>query len=418
MKIQWTFPLPLFINGPSPDALVLAGEFKHNDVFVKYELLGDKPTHFQIPERKDAYYCTARMIYFQIDDTKIASIQKSEYPQLLKLMVSVMNRILRGIRNAGIVPAANEINPLGSEVEKLFMRWAVKVSEDGKVWTRLVKEDLLQGLISTLFPDNISELDSSLWTNIEESIQDDIMPPPEQEFFVNCIEYLHNRNYRMAVVESVTCLDIVTNQYLKSYLASFKKIPKNRTKLFLQPQLGLTARIAVLLNLCLHQEDIKKIEFSNVISAIEWRNNIIHKSGHLPENLSDKIIHICIKSVLSLTSLLARSRNQVESLPEMQEIGKKISDKTSAPLPNIWVRENHKIIMEFSFFIVLKEFPGLEKLELIVSEAKKLLSERDGRFRPEEHLYIRFFQFPGELRATWSKGKLASVPIASREIGN
>ncbi len=413
MIIRWQYPLFLFIQGPSPETLDLAGEFRHKDAPAKYELLGDKPYFTRTPEGKDVYYRMVRTIRFQIDDTKLMGIQESDYPRLFKLAISVMNRVLCGIRNSGIVTAACEINPQESEANKLFIKWALEVSEDGKVWTRLLKEDPAIGWISALFPENTSELDSSLWPEIEESIQDNILPPPEREFFVNCIEYLKNRNFRMAVVESVTCLDIVTSQYLNIYLASYKKIPKDRIERFLQPQLGLAARVSVLLDLCLHPDDIKNIGFNNVLQTIKWRNKIIHNSGRLPKELPDNEIVEGVTSVLALTSVLSQARNQVESMPELQEIGKKISDKTSAPRPDIWVYGKHKVKMDFSFFIVLSEFPGNEKLELILGEAIRLLSERDRRFKPEEHLYIRFFKFPGELKATWSKGKLVNVPVAA-----
>jgi len=415
MKIKWHFPLALFIKGPSPDAMDLASEFTHKGVAVRVELGGDTPTPIKIPDKPEVFTRTARAITFIIDDTRRASIQKSEYPQLLSLMVSTMNRVLRSIRNAGVVASAKEINPLKSDAENLFRRWAVKTTEDGEHWARLVQEDHVRELIAALFPDNIEDFDSSLWADIEESIQDNIGPPPEDEFVVNCFEYLDNRNYRMAVVESVMCLDIVTSQYLKSYLASYKKIPANRIDLLLQPQLGLSARIAGLLDLCLHPEELKNVEFGQVLKAIKWRNNIIHKSGHLPPGLQEEIIRKHISSVLKLVFLLAKSRNQIESIPEMQVIGTELSKRMSVPFPNIWVAARHRVIMEFEFFVIPSEYPALDKLEAIVQEAITLLSERDKRFRGEEHLYVRFFRFPKELRAVFRNGKINPVPASPTE---
>lgn len=418
MKVRWHFPLALYINGPSPDALNLAGEFTHKGLAVRYELPGDEPNSIQTPDKGQVFFRTVRAISFYIDDIKPASVQEAEYPQLLRLMVSVMNRVLRSIRNAGVVSAAKEINPLETETDKLFRRWAVEISDNGENWSRILKEDPAKDFLWMLFPDNIGELESSLWPDVEEAIQDDINPPPEQEFVVNCFEYLHQRNYRMAVVESVMCLDIVTSQYLNSYLASYKKIPPHRIKEFLRPQLGLSARISGLLDLCLHPDNIKKIEFNKVLATINWRNEIIHKSGHLAQNLPEGIIRNYISNVLELVFLLSRERNQIETMPEMQVIGAEISKRTSAPFPNIWVVGKHKVIMEFNIFPVPADFPGADKLEEISQEAIRLLSERDRRFKAEEHLYIRFYRFPKELRAYWSKGILTIVPITSSEISN
>ncbi len=406
MKIRWHYPLALFINCPSPDALNLAGEFMHKGSAVRYGLPGDKPKSIQTPDKGEVFFSTVRAISFFIEDIKPASIQEAEFPQLLRLMVSVMNCVLRSIRNAGVVSTAKEINPLESEAEKLFRRWAVEVSDDGENWSRLHKEDPAKDFLWMLFPDDIGELESTLWPDIEESIQDDINPSPEQEFVVNCFEYLHQRNYRMAVVESVLCLDIVTSQFLNGYLASYKKIPPHRIKEFLRPQLGLSARISGLLDLCLHPDDIKKIEFNKVLATINWRNEIIHKSGHLPQSLPEANIREYISSVLQLVFLLSGERNQIETMPEMQGIGMELSKRTSAPFPNIRVVGKHKVIMEFNIFPIPADFPGPDKLEEIAQEAVKLLSKRDKRFKAEEHLYIRFYCFPKKLRAYWSKGVL------------
>lgn len=418
MKIRWNFPLMLFIHGPSADALELSDEFIQNDLTVKFSLLGEKPSPFQTAEKTDAYFRTVRAIHFKIEDIKTATIQESLYPKILKIMVLILNRVLRGIRNAGVVAAVNEINPPESEAEKFFRKWSVETSENGESWTLLIKEDPMLAIMSALFPDSCGELNSSLLSDIRETIIDNISPSPEQEFVVNCIEYLHNRNYRMAVVESVTCLDIVTSQYLNSYLATYKNISKNRRDRFLQPQLGLSARIACLLDLCLNPDDTKKVEFDNIFTAIGWRNEIIHKSGHLPRDLPDEIIITRILSVLELVNLLAGLRNQIENMPELQEIGKKISKQTSAPLPNISIVGKHKIVMEFTYFAFLGEFPDLEKLNAVAQEAKKLLSERDKRFCAEEHLYIRFYSFPNELRAIWRKGILNPVQKTPEKISN
>lgn len=417
MKIRWNFPLALFVNGKSKEALSLAAKFMHKSVAASFELSGETPSSIQTPE-KEVFYRTIRAISFAIDGIQTADIKEGEFPQLLKLMVSVMNRVLRSIRNTGVVAIVKEINPLESEAERLFRRWAVEVSDDGEIWSRLLKEDLTKEFMLMLFPDDIGELDSSLWSDIEESIQDDINPPPEQEFVVNCLEYLRNRNYRMAVVESVMCLDIVTSQYLNSYLASYKKIPTDRIEQFLQPQFGLTARIAGLLDLCLHPDDIKNIEFNKVLKTIKWRNDIIHKSGHLPQGLGEEILRENISNVLRLVFILSRARNQADTMPEFQVIGAEISKQMVAPFPNIWAVGKHKIIMEFTFFVVSSEFPDSSKLEAIAQEAITRLSRRDRRFRAEEHLYIRFFHFPRELRAVWKKGGLAPVPITPSEIGS
>lgn len=74
--------------------------------------------------------------------------------------------------------------------------------------------------------------------------------------------------------------------------------------------------------------------------------------------------------------------------------------------------------MEFSIFPILVEFPGLDKLKEISTEAINLLAKRDKRFQAEERLYIKFYSFPKELRAYWRKGKWIILPTNPSTTGN
>lgn len=415
MKLRWFFPMAIYAKGPSLEALSLEGNFKHEDFSVKFRLLGEKSAPLATPEKEKIYYSQIRSICFEVEDNKIGTFEESDYPRLFKFLISIINRVIRSIRNFGIIATAKEINPQGSEAERYLRRWKIEVSEDGERWIPLMKEDLWKDLLFGLMPEISEELDASLWPDIEESIQDNIVPVPEEEFCVNTIEYLKNGNFRMALVESVMCLEIVTSQYLEKYLTVHMKTPPNRIDMLLQPQLGLSARVAALLDLCLHPDDIKKIEFKNILTAIRWRNKIMHKTGHLPKNLPEDIIRRNIVSVLKLVSLLAMRRNQIEASPEMQKTSKAISEKLKVPLPNIWVTGRHRILMEFVFFVIPSNIPTPEVLDAISKEAIRLLSERDTRFKPEEHLYIRYFNFPRELLARWYKGTLHLVPSTKKE---
>ncbi len=352
MLIRWHFPLALSIRGASLKALHLSTEFQHKGLSVKVEVSGDKPSSYEIPDKGEIFFSTARAINFLIQDADAGYTQEAEYPRLLRLMVPIMNRVLRSVRNSGVVSSAREINPPDSKASRLFRSWAVEISDDGINWSRLMKEDKFQEFMMVLFPENMAELDSSLFSSIEEAIQDDISPPPEQELVVNCFEYLDDRNYRMAVVESVMCLDIVTSQYLNSYLATYKSIPASRIKKFLQPQLGLSARVAGLLDLCLNEEDRKKIDFDKILKTISWRNGIIHESGHLPSDLREDTITENVLRVLGLVFLLSQERDQAISWPQMRGIGKEVSERTGSPVPHIWIRGRHRVIMELLYFTV------------------------------------------------------------------
>lgn len=410
MNFKYSMPFPAYITGASESELELKTEFEHkfkrNKLIVRFELSGEKPlSSDSLPEGKK-YVRRVNNVDFFIENFRIGEINESNYISLFKVLVSIANRVIRNIRNFGYAGQVKQIYPNEGDAEHYIRAWKTLASADGKNWQAVVPGDNLASLFIALGPAKFAEIRASSCPDIEEAIQDDLDSPPEQEFMTNSLEHLGNRNYRLALLESIICLEIVLNQYMSNYLSIHIKIPKNRIVKFLTPQLGLTARISSLLNLCLHPDDIKKIEFNKILKAIDWRNKIIHKSGHLPEGLKDEDLIENISSVLDLASMLARRRDQINASPEMQEIAKKISEKFAVPIPTIWLLKRHRILIDLVFFVVPSNFPETEMLTSIAEEATSLLSARDPRFRPIEHLYIKFSSFPNDVKARWQKGQL------------
>jgi len=417
MKLRYRIPLSANVSGASADALDLKCQFKHNDLIVKIGLSGEKPLSSDSFPKERRYFRKVNTVDIFIEEIEIESVKESEYPKLLRLLTPITNRVLRSIRNFGILAYINEIYPRDADAEHYLRRWKVELSEDGKKWGHVVSEDFLKDLIFLQVTEKSGELSTTLWPDIEEAIQDNLDPLPEQEFIINALEHLKNRNYRLALIESILCLEIVMSQYLNKYMSIQKKIPPQRINTLLSPQLGLYGRVSALLNLCLYPDDISKIEFNNVLKAINWRNNIIHKTGHLPDNLPEDTIYQNISSVLQLVSLLAARRNQIEISPEFQEIAKSISEKHKVPIPNIWLTGRHQFLIEFAFFVIPSNFPDAQVLESLAQEASALLSALDTRFKPEEHLYIRYLAFR-EIRARWYKGSLHLVQIPEEAKNN
>ena len=73
------------------------------------------------------------------------------------------------------------------------------------------------------------------------------------------------------------------------------------------------------------------MNFTNILRAINRRNHIIHKTGNLAKEIQENQIRQDIYDVLNLSLLLAHRRNQITNSPEMQKIGKEISDSTAVP---------------------------------------------------------------------------------------
>lgn len=184
-----------------------------------------------------------------------------------------------------------------------------------------------------------------------------------------------------------------------------KHIPRNRIKGFLSPQLGLKARVSVLLPLCLNAEDVERIRFNNVLEAISWRNEVVHGTGHLPE-ANEETRRRIIDSVLGLAFLLAGKRNQIEASPGMRKIGESISKKHGVPIPEISLLDRHRFLMRFVFFVKPRAFPEKQIMEAVAQEASVQLSNRDPRFNPAEDLYITYVAFPDYVVARWQGGSL------------
>jgi len=410
MKLRCKVPLSTYVLGHSAEALNLESQFKHDNISVKLKLMGEKPLASEEAEKNKLFVCKVNNIFFFIEEVKI-DVKESEYPKLLRFLTPIINRVFRNIRNFGTVAHINEIYPEDQDARHYLSIWTVEISEDGKSWKNIINDDPLKQFLYMQRTKPIAKLYSSIWPDIEEAIQDNLSAHPEQEFVTNAIEYLRNRNYRMALLESIICLEIVLNQHLSKYLSINMKISKGRINKFLIPQLGLTARVSVLLNLCLNSEDIKKVEFNNVLNVINWRNHIIHKTGHLPKDLPDGMIYQNINSVLNLVFLLAQRRNQIEASPEMQQIGKNISEKHDVPIPSIWLLDRHRVLVEFVFYVIPSNFPEVQVLEALALEASTLLSARDKRFNPPEHLYMRYYSFR-DIKARWFKGSLQMANIS------
>jgi hypothetical protein len=419
MKLCLKVPFNSYLVGPSSDSLNLRTSFEEDDYLVKMVIEGDDPLELKASPSETKHFRKTTYLSFEITLAEISSEnlekfklfvkEESQRLKLFYLLVSVVNRTLRSIRNFGVVAYIQEIRPKDSEIESYFRKWGVKFSEKNEEFQTIFPEtmNLLQIYASSISDQKISELRISDWPDIEEAIQDKLEPAPEQEFLTNAIEFLRNRNFRMALLESVICLEIVLTQYLRAFLSVRKDIPDYRIKKFLTPQLGLTSRLSGLLDITLGRKDLNKINIQEILKAVEWRNHIIHKTGRLPKELKEDALRDGIWSILTLAELLARRRNQIQADPGLQKIAKEVSDDNKVPIPTIWARQRHHILVEIEFFF--DEIPESRVFEKASQDLAIKLKQRDTRFEADKHLFVRFLQFPKKTIARWQKGNLEVI---------
>jgi hypothetical protein len=226
------------------------------------------------------------------------------------------------------------------------------------------------------------------------------------EFFTNAMGHFRKKNFRLAVVESIVCLEIVFTQFISNYLSISVKVKKENLQRFLSPELGLTARLSGLLHLTLHESYLKEIDFDRVLKVVEWRNKIIHKTGRLPSGIDEDTLQKNTSAVFSLINLLAERRDNVIASSELNEIKDVLRRKADMMWPGIWLKSRHQVRIDFDLFSK-KESPDYrEKLENLVKETIELLKKRDPRFDPIQHLTVCFKNIPSGSKVWYENGKL------------
>lgn len=422
MKLIFKVPLEFSIIGPSPESLNIPISFKHKSYVVRVSFFGeDEPKFLESLPDNEKYFKGITQLSFEIEadestkkGEKLLNLveDKDKHYDLLLFLSKVVNRVLRNIRNFGIVSDIHEIKVEPDKIESFLHRWSVEISLAGKEPMPLSKmpEDLedLAKFMALLYVQSRGQefpvLLISSWPEIKEAILDNLQSPLENELLTNTREFLRVGNNKMAILESVTCLDIILSQYLKIFLANRKNLDTKRIGKFINPQLGLTARIAGLLDLTLSKESLKHVNIEGVLQAINWRNDIVHEYGHLPSGVSNNNLKQAIEDTLKLISILVRERNQIIAEPSLIEISENVAKKYNIPAPTILLPgARHKIHVRINFFL---KIPDKKNFKAICEDLIEIFKKRDNHFNESEHLLVTFVQLPNKTLAYWLNNKL------------
>ena len=417
MRIRAKIPLDAYFLGSKAEKLDLVTQFSVNGKTVQVAFEGPPPEyHEQLPEDCRHFRLVQHLVLTIIEGPKDdgsstlqALIEAENRSQLVAFLVPIINRVLLALRNFGRVPKINQIHFEPEEALRLLREWNVEISDNSQDWrghlARL--EGIVRGLFGPIRATGITEFRTIFWPDVEEAIQDSIPPGPEQEFITNSLEYLWNRNYRLALLEAIVSLEIILSQFLQFYLQNTLSFSKTKMEKVLPISLSLVSRVGLLLELILTPGERKSVQIQEVLTAINWRNSVVHKTGHLPPGLLDEHIDRHIRSVLSLALLLAGKRDQAAAKPELREFSKEISERWALPPPTITRLARHKWVVEFNLLLD-REFPPPEKLREVAETISQGIQTRDHRFDPAEHLFVRFAQFQTTI-AVWSAGEIRQI---------
>lgn len=404
MLLRFLLPQPILIYGREQDNFDLGVNFSNKRFSVTLRLLGGETV---VTGSSEAQWLVrhTNALEIVVGETETSRplsdyLAEAAHPELMKLIEGIALRVLHVIRNIGHCPEIPETLAHSQEPSDRLLRWKAEYSNDGKSWVAVVANQntrlgfgygLGLALFSTdEFPKNVM-LSVFLWPNIVEVLEDNKGIPPEEEFRTNALGHLNRENYRLAVLESVICLEIVLSQFLRAHLELEKKLHNDRIETFLN-DLGLKARLSALLDYCLHTSYLKDIDLA--LKVVGWRNKVTHGTGHLPPEVPRETLVQGVQAVLELASGLAERRDGIRAQKDLDEVASTIKSNFSG-IATISARllpwHNVKVVVTFCpppapHF----ENPSHDTYLQILDLTSRLLRSRDHRFEQKEHLEIRF----------------------------
>ena len=146
MKLRLKIPFQAYISDSSEDKLDPNTAFDHAPYRVSMSFEGQQAlSSDQLPE-EIRHFRWLTNIVLEVSDTLNQDsggqgleelVSADQQQRLAKLLVFVVNRVLRAIRNFGTVVHVNEIQFSVDEAKSLLRRWGVEISKDGNDWEPL-----------------------------------------------------------------------------------------------------------------------------------------------------------------------------------------------------------------------------------------------------------------------------------------
>lgn len=422
MFIKFKINLKMSIYGEK-DSLEPQIIFNHDEFKCKLYFEGEKVDYSPITQNgfiggykhyRDCEYLTITISDFK-GKLKLL-ITSGEFIKILKLIILIANRCIRSLRIYGWVTNLHEFNwsLTSNDLENILVYLNVEKSEDGKSWQRLIDKYSSSSYLAFLYSSKVIEENSQLymfnWEGIKESIQDDSCVKREKEvnemeFVINAIENFRKDNIRTALIESIIGLEIILTKYIKGYFKIIKRYNRKEIDTLLEPNFGLTRRILLIPELTFEEIELRKINLKNILTAIKWRNNIIHKTGDFPLSVNKKDKIKIISELINFIHLLELKVTQITVHPKILEIKKYIIDKYNILDFDVEKQRNHRIYIKF--YNNQKE--GLwkeEKINNINNDLFEQLKKIDSRFDPKKHFLASYIELPNNIWAVFAENLL------------
>ncbi len=422
MNLRLRIPFNTYLFSGSASALEVQTTFQHDSYEVRISFEGSQATTSQDSTEAPNYFRVLFHMLVEVrggppDLTVDALVRDENWGQLIKVLTPMLNRVFRAIRNYGFASHVDEIRPKEGDADRLLRKWDAQSSEDGEHWAPLHQG--FSSLFLPLFGSDESEpgmLRAERWPVIEEAIQDDLEPGPERELLTNSLEHLAERNYRLAMLEAVICLEIVLNGFLRLHLSVRRKLSESRMKKVLDSQLGLTTRVGLVLELVLNKKERDEANIEDVLQAIGWRNHIVHKTGRLPAGVPENNLKDAIWATLDPAQTLGGRRDELASTPEVSALTNALVEAYGVTVTEAGFLRNHRVTMSIHTG-TRDQAPSDDRLLSIVGDVISRCKSRDPRFVPEDHLSIKFSKGLMRTYAIWAGGKLERLPEPQHTLG-
>ena len=410
MLIRATVPLPCYVTGATADALSPSFQFASRNCLVIGSLRGEDPMALTEPgDDDDPWFRRVHSLSVEIDEamtdvvTRIVGSDDTE--RIIGCLLKPANRIIRSIRNFGLVTHVREFRANEFTGDHWLDLLAVETSADGVAWTRLREPtgDLLELLArrSLLRREYLGRFKIADLAEVQEAIEDNLTAGPERAFLANALEYLRTGDLRVAVVESIICLEILVGQLLPELLTA-SSIPADA----LTKEITLFPRVKMLLPLLLPTE-MAGIDLGAVLRTISLRNKIVHQSGHLPDGIPEETVRQGISAVVGLAHRLAHKRDSLKRAPDLQRLSQEIASKFGIRAPTIEWAFRHMFTVRFPFFF--DPIPPMDRLAEVSQAVVEGLIQLDSRCKPNTDVFIFFSQYGTEV-ATWQRGRFVVIP--------
>lgn len=412
LRLRLNVPLHFYLNANDPSLLSPSLTFTHGSATVLVSLRGGPPPRVTTMHTDEPDFRTVSRCQIEIRDEGGAVdlskwINDGSYSDLIGFAMPIVNRTLRAIRNFGWVTTAREYKP-EDKAELLLRAWQARARLKGR-WTEVAPKPK-KGPFESLFDgleldENVEKgsLSVARWADIEQALNEDLTPNPEDEFLTNALQHLRDSNFRLALIGATVCLEIVLSQCLNAHLQVRRHFSQNKIDTVLN-NVGLTSRVGLVLDLILTPTERQAAKLDSVLRAIKWRNKIIHDTGHIPHSVPPQEVSDSVYAMLNLALKLADRREKMRCEPETQRIAQELSEKLNSPTPTVELLKHHKVEVRFSY---LKEGPlflrriGMAStpthpapdevgMRQTVDEVILKLIDRDSRFDPAKHLSVVF----------------------------